>query len=82
MNLTQKLATLYANLSDASFLPSTFAIRDCLGSENDDNRAFWTTWGSRNEQIAFHAYSRVRDENRAIRQNDFNLARALDQAAA
>lgn len=83
----EKLTKLYADLSDSSFMPSTFAVKDCLGrsSRAIDNKSsntgfLWATWDGRNGQIGSHLYSRIRDENRAIRRNDFNLAHALDQA--
>ncbi len=83
----ERLTKLYANNEQSSdyldtnglvTVPSEANVRRCLGVGPPDTRAAERKWRDRNWGIGGHKYSRGRDENRAFRVNDFNLAHALD----
>lgn len=81
----ERLTKLYTDYDGQRDVPSSSEIRECLGPLNpavDSINEALRVWHEREVQIDFHPYIRERDWNRALRRNDFNLARTLDQAVA
>ena len=77
----EKLMELYADLEPGVLLRGT-SVLDCMGVGDvpHGERGTLRTWNDRQWDIIKHLYSRHRDECRAHRVNDFDLARALDAA--
>lgn len=80
MTATEMMRKLYENLDpllSLSCVPCTDDVRSGLRAWDDLNIP-WDRWKNRNSDILHHSYIRGRDRVRAYRQNDFRLARELD----